>query len=58
MKHALQALILHSNPEVPISAAEFLQLRVAAKTLLAAFALEEMYDLLLGKYVLNAPSHN
>ncbi len=50
MKHALQALILHSNPEVPITAAEFLQLRVAAKTLLAAFALEEMYDLLLANH--------
>jgi hypothetical protein len=50
MHYAIQALVLHGNPRVPITDAEFVALRNARVTLKAAFTLEEIYDLLLGNF--------
>jgi hypothetical protein len=50
MDYALQALVLHRNPRLPLTEAEFNALRSARVALNAAFTLEEIYDLVLGNF--------
>jgi len=50
MNYVLQALVLQSNPAVPIEQSTFDSLKQSRKALTAAFALEEIYDLLLANF--------
>lgn len=50
MNYSLVALVLDSNPELPLTEAEFQLLKQSRSRLTAAFSLEEIYDLLLNNY--------
>ena len=50
MNYSLVALVLDSNPELPLTEEEFLRLKQSRSCLTAAFSLEEIYNLLLTNY--------